>query len=79
MKHLKRLNSNYDFTVKQRLLAKEAKTANNIQELEDLVSLLLCYLNLWPKLVMQLDKMLEMGYRKDDSYVRLNPDLFIGW
>jgi hypothetical protein len=42
IRHLKRYKdatSNYDFTVKQRLLAKDAKIPGNIEELESLVSL----------------------------------------
>ncbi len=34
----------YDFTVKQRMLAKGAKTAESIEELEVLVRLSFCYL-----------------------------------
>jgi hypothetical protein len=34
----------YDFTVKQRMLAKGAKTAKTIEELEGLVRLSFCYL-----------------------------------
>lgn len=45
-KRLKGGNSVYDFTVNQRRLAKEAITAQNIQELEDSVSLLFQYLPL---------------------------------
>jgi hypothetical protein len=41
MHHLKRCKddiSNYDFTVKQRLLAKEAKVVKDIDDLEESVS-----------------------------------------
>jgi hypothetical protein len=81
--HLKRYKgkiSNYDFTVKQRLLARDAKVPDNLQDLESSVSLLLCVVHLWPNLVKQLDEILKDGYKKKNGgFVRLNPDLFIGW
>jgi hypothetical protein len=84
IRHLKRYKdertSNYDFTVKQRILAKDAKIPENVEELESSVSLLLFHLHLWPNLVMQLDEILNKGYRKKNGgFVRLNPELFIGW
>jgi hypothetical protein len=84
MNHLKRYKatSNYDFTVKQRLLAKEAKVVKTIDELEDSVSHFLYYLHLslHSSLVMQLDKNYSKGYRERKAgFVRLNPDLFNDW
>jgi hypothetical protein len=83
IRHLKRYKdatSNYDFTVKQRLLAKEAKVVKNIEELENLVSIFLYYLHPCLNLVMQLDENLAKGYRKKNGgFVRLNPNFFIGW
>ena len=84
MNHLKRYKatSNYDFTVKQRLLAKEAKVVKTIDELKDSVShfLYYLYLSLNTSLVMQLDENYSKGYRKRNAgFVRLNPDLFNDW
>lgn len=45
LKRYKEAKSNYDFTVTQRLLAKEAKIAKNIEELEYLVSLFIVLLS----------------------------------
>ena len=54
IKRLRGANSNYNFTVKQRLLAAGAETAKNIQELEDWVSHCYAICILGPKLLSSL-------------------------